>query len=113
MEVLELLAVDKKELFGNVITSHIKSLILDRATAAWCNASELQLNIKFTDWSNATKTKEKRTKRDGTWRRMTGGGGSTLSTVSWGGWTLALIGAVIGTNEPSIAPTTLAKPANV
>ena len=52
-------------------------------------ASELELNIKFTDWPNATKTKEKRT---------------------WGGWTLALIGAAIGTNEPSIAPTTLAKP---
>ena len=42
-----------------------------------------------------------------------GGGGSTLSTVSWGGWTLALLGSMIGTNEPSIAPTTLAKPANV
>ena len=41
-----------------------------------------------------------------------GGGGSILSTVSLGGWTLALIGAVIGTNEPSIAPITLAKPAN-
>ena len=40
------------------------------------------------------------------------GGGSTLSTVSWGGWTLALIDVMIGTNEPSIAPTTLAKPAN-
>ena len=38
--------------------------------------------------------------------------GSTLSTVSWGGWTLALIGAVIGTNEPSIVPISLAKPAN-
>ena len=41
------------------------------------------------------------------------GGGSTLSTVSWGRWTLALLGSMIGTNEPSIAPTTLAKPANV
>ena len=38
-------------------------------------------------------------------------GGSALSTVSWGGWTLALIDVMIGTNEPSIAPTTLAKPA--
>ena len=36
-----------------------------------------------------------------------GGGGSTLSTVSWGVWTLALLGCMIGTNEPSIAPTTL------
>ena len=58
--------VGKRELFGNVITSHIKSLIWDRATAAWCNASELELNIKCTDWPKATKTKEKRTKRDGT-----------------------------------------------
>ena len=27
-------------------------------------------------------------------------------------WTLALLGAMIGTNEPSIAPTTSAEPAN-
>ena len=40
------------------------------------------------------------------------GGGSTLSTVSWGGWTLALVDVMIGTTEPSIAITTLAKPAN-
>ncbi len=52
------MAVDKRELFGNVAW--------DRATAAWCNASELEMDIKFTDWPNATKTKEKRTKRDGT-----------------------------------------------
>ena len=59
----------KGELIGNVISSHIKSLIWDRATAAWCNAanaSELEFSIKWTDWPNATKTKEKRTKRDGT-----------------------------------------------
>ncbi len=59
----------KRELIGNVITSHIKSLIWDRATTAWCNAanaSKLELNIKCTDWPNATKTKEKRMKRDGT-----------------------------------------------
>ena len=31
---------------------------------------------------------------------------------STGGWTLALLGAMIGTNEPSIAPTTVAKTAN-
>ena len=58
VEDLELLAVDKWELVGNVAW--------DRATAAWCNASELELDIKFTDWPNATKTKEIRTKRDGT-----------------------------------------------
>ena len=40
------------------------------------------------------------------------GGGSTLSTVSWGGWTLALVDVMIGTTEPSIAITTLAKPPN-
>ncbi len=42
------MAVGKRELFGNVITRYIKSLITyiwDRATAAWCNASELELNI--------------------------------------------------------------------
>ncbi len=52
------MAVGKRELFGNVITSHTKSLIKyisDRATAAWCNASELELNIKFTDSPKATK----------------------------------------------------------
>ena len=46
---------------------------------------------------------------------MTGRGGvdSVDGFVGWvGGWTLALIGVMIGTNEPSIAPTTLAKPAN-
>ena len=31
--------------------------------------------------------------------------GPTLSMASTGGWTLALLGAMIGTNEPSIAPT--------
>ena len=31
--------------------------------------------------------------------------GPTLSTDSTGGWTLALLGCMIGTNEPSIAPT--------
>ena len=52
------MAVGKRELFGNAITSHIKSLIKyiwDRATAAWCNASELELNIQFTDSPKATK----------------------------------------------------------
>ena len=34
------------------------------------------------------------------------GGGSTLSTVSWGGWTLALIRGMIVISEPSIAPIT-------
>ena len=34
------------------------------------------------------------------------GGGSTLSTVSWGGWTLALIRGMIGISEPSIASIT-------
>ena len=58
--------VGKRELFGNVITSHIKSLIWDRATAEWCSASELELNIKCTDWPKVTTRKEKRTKRDGT-----------------------------------------------
>ena len=28
-----------------------------------------------------------------------------VTPYSWGGWTLALIGAMIGTNELSIAPT--------
>ena len=38
---------------------------------------------------------------------MTGvGGRSTLSTVSRGGWTLALIRGMIGISEPSIAPIT-------
>ena len=60
----------KRELIGNVIrpTGHIKSLVWDRATTAWCNAanaSKLELNIICTDWPNATQTKEKRTKRDG------------------------------------------------
>ena len=52
------MAVGKRGLFGNVITSHIKSLmkyIWDRATVAWCNASELELNIQFTDSPKATK----------------------------------------------------------
>ena len=31
----------KRELIGNVITSHIKSLIWDRATTTWCNESTL------------------------------------------------------------------------
>ena len=52
--------VGKRELFGNFITSH-RAII-----AAWCNASGLELNIKCTDWPNATKTKEKRTKIEGT-----------------------------------------------
>ena len=47
--------VGKRELFCNVITSYIKSLIWDRATAAWCNI----LNIKCTDWPKATKNKRK------------------------------------------------------
>ena len=38
--------------------------------------------------------------------------GPTVSTDSTGGWALALLGALIGTNEPSIAPTTLGKPAD-
>ena len=73
----------------------------------------VRVEYKVHRLAECKKRKEKRTKRDGTGCRMPGrGGGSTLSTVSWGGWTLALIGAVIGTNEPSIAPITLAKPAN-
>ena len=58
--------VGKRELFGNIITSHIEPLIWDRATEACCNASELELNIKCTDWPKTTKTKEKRTKIDDT-----------------------------------------------
>ena len=34
----------------------------------------IELKIKWAEWASATKTKEKRTKRGGTWRRMTGGG---------------------------------------
>ena len=58
---------------------------------------------------NKRKTNEERwhmTPYDG------GGGGGGGSTVSWGGWTLALVDVMIGTTEPSIAITTLAKPAN-
>ena len=75
------------------------------------NAPELELNIKCTDWPNATKQNKTNEER---WHvtPYDGGGGSTLSTVSWGGWTLTLIGVMIGTDEPPIAPTTLAKPAN-
>ena len=104
VEDLELLAVDMRELFGNVAW--------DRATAAWCNASELELDIKFTDRLAECNTNKRKTNEE-RWHVMPfdgGGGGSTLSTVSWGGWTLALIDVIIGTNEPSIAPTTLAKP---
>ena len=46
---------------------------------------------------NKIKTNEERwhvTPYDG------GGGGSTLSTVSWGGWTLALIGAITAMVAP-------------
>ena len=76
------MAVDKRELFGNVITSHIKSLIWDRATAAWCNASELELKIKFTDWPNAKKTNEER------WHvtPCAGGGGRVDSVDGFVGW---------------------------
>ena len=72
------------------------------------------MDIKFTDWPNATKNKRKTNEERWHVTPFDGGGeggGSTLSTVSWGGWTLALIDVMIGTNEPSIAPTTLAKPA--
>ncbi len=61
----------------------------------------------------AENNKNKRKTNEEKWHVTPYDGGSTLSTVSWGGWTLALLGSIIDTNEPSIAPTTLAKPANV
>ena len=54
---------------------------MGRATAAWCNASELELNIKFTDWPNATKTKEKANEEKCHIKHVTpydGGGGGRL-----------------------------------
>ena len=54
----------------------------------------------------------KRNTNEERWHVTPYDGGWSLSTGSWGGWTLALLGAMFGTNEPSIAPSNLAKPAN-
>ena len=58
---------------------------MGRATAAWCNASELELNIKFTDWPNATKTKEKANEEKWHVTPYDGGGGvdSVDGFVGW------------------------------
>ena len=73
---------------------------------AYSNASELELDKVH---RLAECNKNKRKMNEERWHATPcdgGGGGSTLSTVSWGGWTLTLIGVMIGTKEPSIAPTT-------
>ena len=55
--------------------------------------------------------KNKRKTNEERWHVTPFDGGIDSTTVSWGRWTLALIDVMIGTNEPSIVPTTLAKPA--
>ena len=79
----------KRELIGNVITSHIKSLIWDRATTTWCNAanaSKVRVEYKVHRLAECNKNKIKTNEERWHVTPYDWGGGRVDSVDGFVGW---------------------------